>query len=88
MLSNYIDEPIDLLKMDIEGAEFAVIEELDKHNKLKFIKNIVMEFHPWAGKNYNNFAKMLHLLEKNGFYYRINKVGQPFRNSIIYAHQS
>ncbi|MCF7800146.1 FkbM family methyltransferase [Candidatus Babeliales bacterium] len=88
LLSNYIDGFIDLLKIDIEGAESAVIEELDQHNKLKFIKNIIMEFHPGADKKYNNFAKILNIFEKNGFCYQMKEVDPPLKNAIIYAYQN
>jgi hypothetical protein len=74
--------------MDIEGAESSVIEELILHKKLKFIKNIIMEFHPGANKNYNNFAKILCTLEENGFSYKINKIDSAFGNSIIHAYQN
>jgi FkbM family methyltransferase len=88
LLSSYIDKPIDLLKMDIEGAESPVIEELDKNKKLKFVKNIVMEFHFWADKNYNNFDKTISILRENGFAYKISKVDKNFGNSIIHAYKS
>lgn len=42
-LSSYINGPIDLLKLDIEGAEQLAITELGK--KLSFIKEIFMEVH-------------------------------------------
>lgn len=44
-LSRYINNNIDLLKMDIEGAEKEVLMELEKEDKLKYIKNIVIECH-------------------------------------------
>ena len=44
-LSRYINNHIDLLKMDIEGAEKEVLMELEKEDKLKYIKNIVIECH-------------------------------------------
>lgn len=42
-LSSIIIEPIDLLKMDIEGAETTVIREAQ--NKLKMVKHLILEFH-------------------------------------------
>jgi len=44
-LSRYINEDIDLMKMDIEGAEKEVLTELEEENKLKYIKNIIIECH-------------------------------------------
>ncbi len=39
VLSKYINKNVDLLKMDVEGAEPLIIEELNKENKLKLILN-------------------------------------------------
>lgn len=38
-------EQIDLLKVDIEGSEREVINELEKSGKLKQVNQIIMEFH-------------------------------------------
>ena len=88
LLSKYITTTVDLLKMDIEGAESAVIEELAQHKKLIFIKNIIMEFHTFANKNCNNMAKTLSLLEENGFSYKINKSDTFFKYPVIHAYQN
>ncbi len=42
-LSRYINTPVDLLKLDIEGAEESVLKELE--NKLNLVKNIIFEYH-------------------------------------------
>lgn len=63
-LSKYVTQDIDILKMDIEGAETEVLKELIKANKLKYLKNILMEYHPVNNGNTKNVIK---LLEKNGF---------------------
>jgi FkbM family methyltransferase len=44
-LSNYIDGTIDLIKMDIEGAEYQVFDDLFKTNKINQVKNMVFEMH-------------------------------------------
>jgi FkbM family methyltransferase len=59
-LSNYITESVDLLKIDIEGAENDVIQELADSNKLPLVKRIAVE----ANSRYNAFPK---ILDKNGF---------------------
>lgn len=63
-LSNYINKPIDLLKMDIEGAELEVLKELDESNKLEMIKNILIEYHQINKNRLNNLARTL---RKNNF---------------------
>jgi FkbM family methyltransferase len=45
-LSGYIQKNIDLLKMDIEGAEPNVLEDLIENGKLQLVKRLLIEFHP------------------------------------------
>lgn len=63
-LSKYVTKDIDILKMDIEGAETEVLKELIESNKLKYIKNMVIEYHPINHGHLKNFLK---LLDNNGF---------------------
>ena len=42
-LSNYLSEPIDFLKIDIEGAETVVLQECE--NKLNNVNNLFVEYH-------------------------------------------
>jgi FkbM family methyltransferase len=63
-LSKYISDYIDILKIDIEGAETEVIKELIIADKLKYIKNLLIEYHPINNRNPKNLVK---LLENNGF---------------------
>ena len=45
-LSEFIDHSIDLLKIDVEGTEGKIIEDLIFHKKLSAIKRLIIEFHP------------------------------------------
>lgn len=63
-LADYLTEEIDLLKMDIEGAEVDVI--LDCSNKLKLVSNIAVEYHSIVGRP-QRLGKMLTCLENAGF---------------------
>ena len=45
LLSEYLSGPVDLLKMDIEGSEQEVFEDLAKSGKLSLVREIVMEYH-------------------------------------------
>lgn len=95
-LSEYINEPIDFLKMNIEGAEGDVFEEIE--DKLHFVKEIVFEYHAF----YNlpqNLGKILNILGKEGFRYLITdatsaKIPVPFNLpkryryfNLVYAKQ-
>ena len=47
-LSDYITETIDLLKLDIEGAEYVVLQDLCDTGKVDKIQRIICEFHGWS----------------------------------------
>ena len=100
-LSSYINQPVDCLKLDIEGAETGVLEDLHKNNKLHFIKRIVMEFHQNISNSKNSLAKFLSILEENNFNYVIEndgpmdfsrrlspKIKNKHQNLCIYACQN
>lgn len=76
-LSDYINEPVDLLKIDIEGAEEKVIIELAQNNKLKLIKEMIIEYHYNKNDTENKLSKILTLLEKNNFKFIINSPLRP-----------
>jgi len=44
-LSHYIKQRVDLLKMDIEGAEFDVLSDLSHSKKISLIDSMMMEYH-------------------------------------------
>jgi FkbM family methyltransferase len=74
-LSKYIDGEIDFLKMDIEGAELEVLEELCQANKLNLVKQMVIEYHHHISADSDTFSRMLKLLEDAGFGYQIESYG-------------
>jgi len=61
------DEKVDVLKIDIEGAEGDVIRELAVTNKLGQIDQILMEFHNDPANPTNSLAEVLQTLENAGF---------------------
>jgi len=71
-LAEYLNQPIDLIKMDIEVTEYEVIEHLGKH--LNNVKTISLECH----LNQNMiapFSNMLKTLSDAGFRLSINSFG-------------
>lgn len=78
-LSTYITVPIDFLKIDIEGGEFDVLEELIVHNKLLHVAQVQLEYHYIPGSFTRTLSEMLILLETHGFH--------TFVKSTAPAHQ-
>jgi FkbM family methyltransferase len=65
-LLNYIKSEVDLLKIDIEGAEVMIIQDLIDANKLQLIRQLIIEYHPdITGKPVESFIS---LLESRNFY--------------------
>ncbi|MET3128548.1 FkbM family methyltransferase [Arcicella rosea] len=60
---------VDMLKMDIEGAETAVLK--DCTDSLKQVKNIFIEYHAFP-EQAQELGEILNILAKNGFRYFIN----------------
>ncbi|MSU76156.1 FkbM family methyltransferase [Patescibacteria group bacterium] len=88
-LNQFLTEPIDLLKMDIEGAEGEVLEAAGE--KLESINRIFLEHHELPHNL--SLAKTVALLEKHGFAVEIVDQGKSdqapgFAFSIIDARRA
>ncbi len=92
-LSQYINEPVDLLKMDIEGAETAVLNDLQKSEKLSLINKMIIEYHHHLEEDEDNLSSFLGTLESAGFGYQLqSKLSRPLQSKIyqdilIYAYR-
>lgn len=69
-LKDLLNEPIDFLKIDIEGAEFDVID--DCKDKLENVKNIFIEYHS-EEKREQKLDEILKILKDAGFKYYIKE---------------
>jgi FkbM family methyltransferase len=45
-LSEFIHNDVDFLKIDVEGSEIQIIEDLLETGTIQFVKQMVIEFHP------------------------------------------
>jgi len=83
-LSDYITENVELLKLDIEGSELKVLEEIKE--KLYLIRRIILEFHPFEGQTIkqnkeNSLIRLLNILENANYHYRI---GSSIRHELLW----
>jgi len=77
-LRDYLTEQVDLLKIDIEGAEFEVLK--DCSDLLYKVKNIFLEYHSFPERP-QTLSDILCILSDNGFRYHIKPgfyVDRPF----------
>jgi FkbM family methyltransferase len=66
LLSAYVEQDIAMVKMDIEGAEMDVIQELIAANKFNHIQQLIVEYHQiGAGKHREGLASFIDLLKNN-----------------------
>ena len=70
-LSEYINKPIDFLKIDTEGSEGVIINELNTSNKISSIKECVLEYHYNKENQENILSKLLNIFQSNGFHLAI-----------------
>lgn len=91
-LSSYITGPVDLLKLDVEGAEGDVLDELSISGALLHVKWIVMEYHHDQHGNHQSLGRTLALLDDHGFRYRLGAYARPplgkgQQDIMVYAEQ-
>ena len=76
----FLDKSVDFLKIDIEGAENGLLEDIK--DKLWLVKNIFIEFHSSVNDS-QGFENILSILAKNGFRYYIESAGIYSNNPLI-----
>lgn len=68
-LSAFVTRDVDLLKLDIEGAESEVLRELSDAGVLRFVKAMIVEYHHHLGPQC--LSEFLAMLEDAHFSYQI-----------------
>jgi FkbM family methyltransferase len=84
-LRDYLNKPIDLLKLDIEGAETQVIE--DCYDLLTNVQHLFVEYHSFAEQP-QSLNVLIKMLSQAGFRLHIHTVHsspQPFCDRELYA---
>jgi FkbM family methyltransferase len=74
-LSAFIQGPIDFLKLDVEGSEFDVLEDLIATGTLGQIRSMVIEYHHKIGNAPSRLSRFLSMLEDHGYEYQIGAAG-------------
>ena len=93
-VSTFINERVDFLKIDIEGAEMEVIEELASSGKMVHVQQMAIEFHHHMVPNDDRMSQLLKILETQGFGYQLRTLTQrpmhlgSFQDIMIYAYKT
>jgi hypothetical protein len=70
-LSRFLDEPVDFLKLDIEGSEDEVLSEAC--DKLRNVRAMCVEYHHAFGLATDRLSGILRLLDAQGFDTHVGK---------------
>jgi FkbM family methyltransferase len=84
LLSSYIDEEIDFMKLDVEGMEMEVITNLAQTGKLSLIRQFVCEYHHHLESEDDVLSRFLGTFEQAGFSYQLlADLRTPFRRDVF-----
>ncbi len=84
-LSKFINGEVDLLKIDVEGYEDKVVLDLKKEDKLKFVKNIIVEYHPGICEELKTGEVFMEFLNSNRFNCIAKKM--KWKNYLVYGEK-
>jgi FkbM family methyltransferase len=73
---NKINNKVDILKIDVEGAEYEILKELDSSRSFSKIENLLVEYHPLGGSKLQNLEK---ILRKNSYVISYRKDGKELK---------
>lgn len=76
-LSDFIDRTVDFVKIDVEGAEHRILQNLLDTKKVDAIRQMVIEYHHRLGDRKSDLSRFLALLETAGFEYQIHGALYP-----------
>ena len=83
-LSGFIEEPVDFLKLDVEGSEHRVLRDLVGSGKIALIRQMVIEYHHRIGQQKSSLAEFLLMLEQTGFEYQIHAALYPVTSKNVF----
>jgi FkbM family methyltransferase len=83
-LSEFIEGPVDFLKLDVEGAEHRVLCDLESAGKLPNIRQMVVEYHHRIGQRKSCLGEFLGKLEYAGFEYQIHASLYPVTSKNVF----
>ena len=71
-LSRFLDRPVDLLELDVEGAELDVVRDLIDSGAIRHVRRLAIEYHHHVHPERDDLSRMLALLEQAGYGYQLH----------------
>ncbi len=90
-LSDYVDQNVDFIKMDIEGSEDFVIKDLMISRKFNLIQEFIIEYHHKISSEKSKFGKFLDFFEQNDYEYQIRgnySKKEQFQDILLYVYKN
>lgn len=79
-LKDRLDQKIDFLKIDIEGAEFEVIKDIEE--KMDNIERLFIEYHGNFDQNLE-LIELVKIIKRKGFYFYIKEAANVYEHPFI-----
>lgn len=73
-LSSLLEQPVDVLKLDVEGVETKVLQEAS--SQLAQVKQIYIEFHGSSANPDNKLGQIVEILHNAGYEFTFKEKGQ------------
>jgi FkbM family methyltransferase len=70
-LSDFIQGPVDCVKIDVEGAEHHILCDLVVSGKIALVNQLIVEYHHRIANQHSCLAAFLKRLEDSGFEYQV-----------------
>ncbi len=83
-LRDFLDQDVDLLKIDIEGAEYQVLQDCQDH--LSRVAHVFVEYHGKPRES-PNLHEVLRMLQRAGFRYHV-KDAHPIAHPFIHEERN
>lgn len=82
-LSNSINYGVQLLKIDVEGSEFEIIDDLIINQKLKWIEHIIIEYHQ-VSLNSQKIDIQINQVVNEGYIASKDSIGKNSDNVMVF----
>lgn len=76
-LKNFLNRKVDFLKIDIEGAEYEVLKDIEP--ALFNVENLFLEYHGNFSQN-QELSHILDIITKNGFHFYIKEAAPVYKS--------
>jgi len=78
-LSDFVTEPVDMVKLDVEGAEADVLDDLAESGAIEQVQQLIVEYHHQLDPDRDSLGVFLERLRALGFHFQLSA-----RERVIY----